>query len=269
MQRWINYYGPKNTFSSVNLAQALDPEGVPPGFFKDKIVMIGGRSAVGYLAAGRDEFGTPYSRGTHQFTPGLEVHANILLNLLRGEWLTRIPEQVGNGHSHRRWFDRRCARSFASLPRGRLGVDHLRSRSRASAFWFVWHRHVWFDWMVPAAIQMPLGLVWSVGSQYLLESRRRKELRRAFGFYLSPQMADKIADSDFDLKPGGKVVDVTVIFTDLESFTSISENLDPSGGIGDSHLLLWTNNEMHSREQGDHHQVHRRRRLRRLGRADR
>jgi adenylate cyclase len=82
--------------------------------------------------------------------------------------------------------------------------------------------------MVPAAVQLPLGLAWSVGSQYLLESRRKKELRRAFGFYLSPQMADKIADSDFDLKPGGKLVDVTIIFTDLESFTSISENLDPA-----------------------------------------
>src|SRR5262249_5673322 len=57
---------------------------------------------------------------------------------------------------------------------------------------------------------------------------RRKELRKAFGFYLSPQMADKIADSDFDLRPGGKVVEVTVIFTDLENFTSISENLDPA-----------------------------------------
>jgi adenylate cyclase len=96
------------------------------------------------------------------------------------------------------------------------------------ASWCVWHQHVWFDWMVPAAIQMPLGLAWSVGSQYLLESRRRKELRRAFGFYLSPQMADRIADSDFDLKPGGKLVDATVIFTDLESFTTISENLDPA-----------------------------------------
>ena len=96
------------------------------------------------------------------------------------------------------------------------------------AFWCVWHQHVWFDWMIPAAIQMPLGLAWSVGSQYLLESRRRKELRRAFGFYLSPQMADKIADSDFDLTPGGKLVDVTIIFTDLESFTSITENLDPT-----------------------------------------
>ena len=87
-QRWVNYYGPKNTFSSVNLAQALDPQGVPTGFFKDKIVMVGGRSAVSYLAAGRDEFATPYSRGTHQFTTGLEVHATVLLNLLHGEWLT-------------------------------------------------------------------------------------------------------------------------------------------------------------------------------------
>src|SRR5205814_6178043 len=100
VQRWINYYGPANTFSSVNLAQALDPEGVRPGYFKDKIVMIGGRSAVSYLAVGRDEFGTPYSRGTNpylrdgpKFTSGLEVHANILLNLLRGEWLTRLSEK--------------------------------------------------------------------------------------------------------------------------------------------------------------------------------
>jgi adenylate cyclase len=226
VQRWINYYGPKNTFSSINLAQALDPQGVPPGFFKDKIVLVGGRSAVGYLAAGRDEFGTPYSRGSHQFTSGLEIHATILLNLVRGEWLTRISSKreaaviilVGL-----------IAGALAAL-RPSFAVTSALIASFAIAclaFWFVWHRQVWFDWMVPAAIQMPLGLAWSVGSQYLLESRRRKELRRAFGFYLSPQMADKIADSDFDLKPGGKVVEVTVIFTDLESFTSITENLDP------------------------------------------
>jgi adenylate cyclase len=227
VQRWINYYGPMNTFSSVNLARALDPEGVPPGFFKDKIVMIGGRSAVGYLAAGRDEFGTPYSRGAHQYTSGLEVHATILLNLLRGEWLTHLPS---------RWENiiiilvGLLAGLLAALRPSFAVISALLISCAIAclACWFVWHRHIWFDWMVPAVIQMPLGLFWSVGSQYLLESRRRKELRRAFGFYLSPQMADRIADSDFDLKPGGKLVDVTVIFTDLESFTSISENLDPT-----------------------------------------
>jgi len=62
----------------------------------------------------------------------------------------------------------------------------------------------------------------------LLESRRRRELRNAFGFYLSPQMADKIANSDFDLQPGGEIVEATVLFTDLENFTTLSEDLDPS-----------------------------------------
>lgn len=227
LPRWINYYGPKNTFSSVNLAQALEPDGVAPGYFKDKIVLVGGRSVVGYLAAGRDEFGTPYSRGAHQYTSGLEVHATILLNLLRGEWLTRLPRPWENFVIVLVGL---LAGALAALrPSLAALAALLLSLAIASlACWLVWHRHVWFDWMVPAAVQMPLGLAWAVGSQYLLESRRRKELRRAFGFYLSPQMADRIADSDFDLKPGGKLVDVTVIFTDLESFTSISENLDPA-----------------------------------------
>lgn len=227
VQRWINYYGPKNTFASVNFAQALEPQGLAPGYFKDKIVMVGGRSAVGYLAAGRDEFGTPYSRGAHQFTSGLEVHANILLNLLRGEWLTRLPIHWENALVLAVGLLAGLLAAFRPF----LAVVAAATVSLAItivACWSVWHQHVWFDWLVPAAIQMPLGLAWSVGSQYLLESRRRKELRRAFGFYLSPQMADRIADSDFDLKPGGKLVDATVIFTDLESFTSITENLDPA-----------------------------------------
>jgi len=88
---WINYYGHRDSFSSVNIAQALDPDGIPPGYFKDRIVMIGPRSAVGYLAVRKDEFATPYSRWNHQFSPGLEIHATVLLNLLRGEWLTRMP----------------------------------------------------------------------------------------------------------------------------------------------------------------------------------
>lgn len=227
VQRWINYYGPKNTFSSINLARALDPQGVPAGFFKDKIVMVGGRSAVSSLAVGREEFGTPYSRGTHQFTSGLEVHATILLNLLRGEWLTRLP---ANREAVIIILVGLLAGALAAIrPFLAVVATLLLSFGIAClAFWFVWNRHLWFDWMIPAAVQMPLGLVWSIGSQYLLETRRRKELRRAFGFYLSPQMADRIADSDFDLKPGGKLVDVTVIFTDLESFTTISENLDPA-----------------------------------------
>jgi adenylate cyclase len=223
--RWLNYYGPRDTFASVNIAQALDPQGVPAGFFKDRIVMIGGRPVVGSLQVGRDEFATPYS--SSQFTPGVEVHATILLNLLRGEWLTRWQP---------RW--EMIAVILVGLFAGALallrpGLPVILAATVASlaiaggTLWSVWYQRVWWPWLIPAAIQIPVGLVWSVGSQYLLESRRRKELRKAFGFYLSPEMADRIADSDFDLRPGGKIVEVSVIFTDLENFTTLSEKLDP------------------------------------------
>ena len=224
---WINYYGPRDTFASVNVAQALDPEGVPHGFFKDKIVFVGGRSAVGGLAIGRDEFATPYSRFVHQFSPGLEIHANILLNLLRGEWLTRMSDRseimllIAVGFFAGLLAVVRPTFSIISALLVAIGIVCF-------ACWTVWHQRVWFAWLIPAAIQIPAGLAWSIGSQYLLESRKRKELRRAFGFYLSPEMAEKISNSDFDLRPGGKLVHATVVFTDLENFTTLSENLDPT-----------------------------------------
>jgi adenylate cyclase len=224
---WINHYGPRDTFSSVNIAQALDPNGTPAGYFKDRIVMIGPRSAVGYLGLGKDEFATPYSRWNRQFSPGLEVHATILLNLLRSEWLTRMAP---NQETALIVFIGVLAGSIALLrPLAAALLAAIVSVGIAcGACWLVWNQRTWFAWLIPAAVQMPLGLAWAVGSQYLLESRRRKELRRAFGFYLSPQMADKIANSDFDLRPGGRIVDATVIFTDLENFTTLSEDLDPT-----------------------------------------
>jgi adenylate cyclase len=223
---WINYYGPRNSFISADLSQALDPQGVPPGFFKDKIVLVGGRPIVGTLSVGRDEFGTPYSSANHQFSPGVEIHATILLNLLRGEWLMRLRPN----YELALIIVAGLIAGALTLLRPWLAVVAAlicSSAVMAIACWSAWHQRVWFDWLVPSTVQIPLGLVSSISAQYLLESRRRKELRRAFGFYLSPQMADRIADSDFDLKPGGKLVDVTVIFTDLENFTAMSEHLAP------------------------------------------
>ncbi|MEO5720931.1 MAG: adenylate/guanylate cyclase domain-containing protein [Chthoniobacterales bacterium] len=223
---WINYYGPRDTFSSVNIAQALQAEGVPPGFFRNKIIFIGARSSVGYLGTSRDEFSTPYARISKRFCPGLEVHANILLNLLQSEWLQRMPRPWELGlilliglSAGALGFLRPGVAALA------VGVATVGLVTAACAL--AWGDRIWFAWLIPAGLQLPAGFVWSVGSQYILEARRRKELRKAFGFYLSPAMADRISDSDFDLRPGGKLVEASVIFTDLENFTTVSEKLDP------------------------------------------
>ncbi|MGZ5537298.1 MAG: CHASE2 domain-containing protein [Chthoniobacterales bacterium] len=225
--RWLNYYGPAGQFASVSFVQVVQPEGLPSGFFKDKVVFVGGRSAVGYLSESRDEFATPYSRIKGEKSTGLEIHATILLNLLRGEWLARLaPKQetalviVIGALLGLLALIRPLYATFVAVA--------LALALSFSAWWLMWNQRIWFSWLVPVAMQIPVGLFWSLGSQYYLESRRRKELRRAFGFYLSPQMADRIANSDFDLTPGGKTVEATIMFTDLENFTAFSEDLNPA-----------------------------------------
>jgi adenylate cyclase len=68
--------------------------------------------------------------------------------------------------------------------------------------------------------------VWAVGTRYFIEERRRRRLLSAFGHYLSPQMAQRIADADVDLRPGGKLMQVTVMFTDLENYMGLCARMD-------------------------------------------
>ena len=95
------------------------------------------------------------------------------------------------------------------------------------SFYLQWEKNIWWSWLVPVVIQTPAALVWSVGYQYFVENRKRRQLRQAFASYLSPYMADRIADSAFDPRLGGELMETTVMFTDLEGFTAMSETLQP------------------------------------------
>jgi len=229
LERWLNFRGPPDWLSGVSFAQALQPDGVPPGFFRDKVVFIGGRLSASQLALGKDEFAGPWSRWGDRFFPGLEIHATAFLNLLRHDWLERLrtPFEVAllvavglcSG-----FVLNRCAPIRAAL----LGLAAMAVITVASVAG-VWLERIWWAWLIPVAAQIPAGVAWSVGTQYFVEARRRATLRRAFSLYLSPHMADRIAASEFDLKPGGRLVEATVMFTDLEGFTALSEELnDPA-----------------------------------------
>ena len=51
----------------------------------------------------------------------------------------------------------------------------------------------------------------------------RERIRRAFSFYLSPAMTDKIADDPDSLNLGGEEIVATALFSDIQGFTSIAE----------------------------------------------
>ncbi len=92
---WVRYYGPAMTLPHVSLGQALETNGVPRGFFRNKIVFIGARSATAGFNERKDEFRNPFHSWRYRdyFMPGVEVHATEMMNLLRHDWLSR-PSRV-------------------------------------------------------------------------------------------------------------------------------------------------------------------------------
>ena len=228
-KRWLNYYCEPTLLKSVNFDQALQPDGLPGGYFHDKIVIVGVRPGGGGIAGSeREEFPTPYSRFDGPTASGPSIHAVSLLNLQRGDWMTRLSDAQ--------------EAALVSIWGILISVVLLRLRPWPAtlvapatfcvfaliAIYVQARWHLWFSWLVPAGAQTSVALIWSVGFQYLVESRRRRELRRAFASYLSPYMADRIANSEFDLSLGGKEVEATIMFTDLEGFTNMSESLPPA-----------------------------------------
>jgi adenylate cyclase len=226
--RWVHYYCAPGEFRAANFDTALSPDEVTQKYFRDKIVVVGVRDNPD------DTFRTPYSRFGSGLAfngptaPGAAIQAMSLLNLVRGDWLTRLSfgKELaivivwGICASILLMFLRPWYAIGAAVLMGALltGVSFL----------LPIHQHVWFAWAIPVMTQTPIALIWGVGYQYVVESRRRRHIRRAFSLYLSPYMADRIADRDFDLSLGGKEVEATVMFTDLAGFTAMSEPLAPT-----------------------------------------
>jgi adenylate cyclase len=226
--RWLHYYCAPFEFRRVNFDTALSDDKAMRKYLNDKIVVVGVSDNP------EDTFRTPHSRfGSGLIfegptAPGAAIQAVSLLNLIRGDWLTRLSVKKETGiiiawglvtsillMLLRPWFAIGAALGMAALL---TGISILLSI----------YQHVWFAWTIPVLLQTPIALIWGVGYQYIVEARRSRHIRRAFGLYYSPYMAERIADRDFDLSLGGKEEEATVMFTDLAGFTSMSEPLSPT-----------------------------------------
>ncbi len=226
--RWLNYYCAPDKLVVVNFDHALQADGLPKDYFRDKIVVVGSRPSVGSAGAEREEFLSPYSRFGGGFSSGPAIHSFALLNLLRGDWMTRLSPSLETLVIVF-WGLLISAALMRLRPAWAAGAAVVgASFLGLLAAYLQMRQHVWFSWLTPAVAQTSVALVWSVGFQYTVERRRQRQLRKAFASYLSPYMAERIANSDFDLSLGGQEVEATVMFTDLEGFTKMSETLAPA-----------------------------------------
>ena len=227
--KMIGYVGPDHTFPYVSYYQALHADtDLPPDVFRDQIVLIGRdvKSAV-ETGGGDDNFATPFTgwRGGW-LTPGVEIHANVMESAILRRSITPLTwgwnfglllfSVVASALLMRHW------RPFVSAAAGCVMLAIVLTGD----WWLFAHYHLWLP-ALAAMISVVMVYAGLGGHAYFSEQRQRRETRRAFSMYLAPEVVDQIMAHPEKLKLGGERREITLLFTDLKGFTSISEQLGP------------------------------------------
>lgn len=231
--RRIQYFGPAGSYPTISYYQALDPANyLPPDYLKDQIVLIGFalQANADVEAGGIDAFETAYTLRSRQLTPGIEVQATIFDNLRTGLSITPAPG----------WLSlvlivlAAALALLVSRPRSPLRKALLLAAALLTMVGGCWlllqYGRFWVGPVAPSAA-LALGVVAIATRDFAGEQRRRREVQNAFGQYLAPEMVRKIAEDPGLLNLGGESRELTILFSDIRGFTSISEAMqdDPQG----------------------------------------
>jgi adenylate cyclase len=230
-QYLLDYRERPGAFPAVTLHDVLDGE-FDPRLFEDRIVIVGVTAD-----SVKDVFFTPFSAGFDdaRHTPGIELHAHILSQLLRmgldGTPATRTLSGAQEGAWTLLWtvLGGLLALAVRSAPRfallGMLGFGLI----AALATWAFLH-DLWIPLVPPSlgwALAAPLVAAY-VSSR---ENAERKSLMSLFSKHVSPQLAGSIWENRERFlggdRPRPQRLTATVFFSDIVGFTTISEKLEP------------------------------------------
>jgi adenylate cyclase len=229
---YINWYGSggpgSKTFTYYPIANVLlsylrikDGEApiIDPEAFNGKIVLIGSSTPLLF-----DMKSTPFS--IEQAYPGVEIVATVINNLLDGSTMTRSGRSLI------------IILVLLSSIIAALIVSYIKSVARhvvlivglmilfyGIAIW-AFFQNTFLD-IVPIESGIALAFVSMTVFNYLTEGKEKRWLRKAFSQYLSPAVIEEITTHPDKLKLGGTKTDVTILFSDIRGFTSISEKLAP------------------------------------------
>ncbi len=211
----INYRGPAGTFPAYSISDILDRT-LPPGTFKDKIILIG-PTAIGIY----DLRVTPFSNNM----PGIEKHASVVDSILHKDFIRRTETSVYGliflfaialGITLPRLGAKAGAALVLALFAGYLGFVY---------YLFV-ARGMWFNLVYPS-FALFFGYTSQTAYRFLMEERRARDIRKMFSSYVSKRIVDELMRDPNKAKLGGDRKEITVLFSDIRGFTSFSEKHQP------------------------------------------
>lgn len=215
----INYRGRERSFRHVSVTDILRRE-APEEQLQDKIVLVG-VTAIGVY----DLRVTPFENNF----PGLEIHANVVDNILSGDFLRR-PEWMTAADTAAIVFSV-ILLGFA-LPRIGAGAGTLVAVGIIFGYLLLAQylfsaQGLILNLVYPLSMMLIMYMSITV-YRYFLESRQKRFIREAFSHYLAPSVVERLIASPESLVLGGEERMITAFFSDLQGFTSISEKMKPT-----------------------------------------
>ena len=225
----IRYVGGDHTFPYVSFYQALEADKyLPPDAFRDQVVLIGRdiKANVDARAASADLFATPFTAASGGLMPGVELHANFLETAFGNAWVRPVAPGWSAG--------------LVILVVALCALVMRRWRPLVGAVWvgvllallggLDWALFTRLGLWLPVFAAMASAVTMYVacnGIAFVVEQARRNEIRRAFSYYVSEEVVDHVMAHPERLVLGGERREVTMMFTDLEGFTPLTERLGP------------------------------------------
>lgn len=230
---YITYFGPSGYpagpesvlpyESLVDLEHSSIPLSRLRALVKDRIVIIGSAAA-----SDQDVHRVPVKTqqpvlGATQKMPGVEVQSHVIQTLLSGQYVEQATEQT-------QVLLLLCACLFVSLSGRVLNPRSLMVIGALLVFGLCWGSSQLLGsarlWMEPvtASVGVLLATIGETTFMYVTERRARLHVRRQLQRQVGPGVADKLTEGDWP-EFGGEAREITLFFSDLQGFTSLSENM--------------------------------------------
>ena len=203
-------------YSEEQLAAGQKPD-VDPSMFRDKIVFVG-VTASGLF----DVFETPFAGG---LMPGIQIHASVADDFLSNRVMrpesrpVRIALVIAFAFMVGliaavvpAWW---AAAAFAAII---TAFAFIATRQFAAGHWIN---------MTQPTLASSLALFGGVGYQYFVEGREKRKMKRLFGQYVSKDVYEQLVANPDLARLGGQRRQMTVLFSDIRGFTTVSEKGEP------------------------------------------
>ena len=210
----INFEGPVRTYHYESLADVVQKK-FKPGTFREKIVLIGA-SATGI----GDLRSTPYGGLDY---PGVEIHANVIDNILNRRFLQRGAKQVVWDLGIILLFGIPLGIWLALVQPRWMWFGLLLLAPFLGGVFYAFLHGWWLNFTIPA-VTLVANVSLVALYRALVEEKEKRKVRGAFQQYLSPEVIRRLLQNPELVRP--RKTEISIMFSDIRGFTTISEQLD-------------------------------------------